>query len=244
MTPQDLAELARLFAKAAAIVPMRDIAAGRAEPDVIGLRHDVDDNKDSLETAVRMAEWEHKRGYRSTYFMLHGSSYWADEPRLRAALDLIAGQGHEIGIHTNAITEAFRTGSHSHTILADALGQLRTWDHEITGVAGHGDRLCYQAGFINDELFVECRRPDMGPPDRLLEHGGVHVKLQPRPLAHFGLTYESLRAGDRRSYLSDSGGTWNVPIASLDFPACGQLHVLQHPDWWAEAFPIVRKVAP
>lgn len=230
----DLDELYDLLSTARAVVAMHDIHNGARDTDVIGLRHDVDDNAGSLETAVKIAGWETERGFRSTYFILHTASYWHDEPRLRSALEEIAGHGHEIGIHTNAITEAIHTGRDPHDILQDAIGQLRGYGHPVYGVAGHGDELCRRVGFVNDEIFTECARPEMGDPARTLIYGNQHLTLDPMPLADYELVYETYRLPHRR-YLSDSGGAWNEPPASM-LHGPGQLHILQHPDWWALAF--------
>jgi hypothetical protein len=228
-----------VLARAKAVVSMLEVYQGARDEDVIGLRHDVDDNSGSLATAVRIAAWEAERGYRATFYILHTAGYWQDESHLRSALDQIAGFGHEIGIHANAIAEALRTGGDPHLILEEAIDHLRSFGHPVLGVAPHGDELCRDAAgrvwFVNDEQFVECARPEMGKPDRLLRNGDITLRLDPRPLADFGLEYEAYRL-PRIRYLSDSGGHWNVePAAAASGP--GQLHVLWHPDWWAAAFP-------
>jgi len=225
----------QLLERAEAVVAMREIHAGEHDPLVIGLRHDVDN---LLEPCVELAEWEHRHGFRATYFVLHDSPYW-DSPELRASLDLIADLGHEIGIHANAIAVALETGEHPDEILSSALARLRAWGHTVTGVAAHGDPLCYRASFVNDEQFVECIRPEMGDATRTLTYRGTSVTIAPSPLSDFGLEYESLRL-PRALYLSDSGGSWNEPFAELceRFPnPFGQLHILQHPCWWVRAFP-------
>ena len=79
-TPEDLYELGELFALADRVVPMRDVAKGDTGPGTIGLRHDVDDNAGSLDTALRLGEWEFERGIASVRFVnlcrgyRHGSS--------------------------------------------------------------------------------------------------------------------------------------------------------------------------
>lgn len=233
---EDLRELREsLLERAEAVVAMREIYAGERDPLVIGLRHDVDN---MIEPCWELAEWEHRHGFRATYFVLHDSPYW-DSPALRATLESIAELGHEIGIHANAIAVSLQTGEHPDEILASALDRLRAWGHNVTGVAAHGDRLCYAAGFVNDEQFLECRRPEMGAADRTLELNGATLSLSPRPLADFGLEYESIRL-EHALYLSDSGGSWNEPFTELceRFPnPFGQLHILQHPCWWVRAFP-------
>lgn len=228
----DLRCLDDLLGKADAVVPMRDIHAG-VGPGCIGLRHDVDN---VFAPCVDLAEWEAARGYRATYFVLHDTPYWGSA-ELRPGLERIAELGHEIGLHTNAITTALQTGRCPHETVAGALDRLRYWGHDVVGVVAHGDPLCYQAGFVNDETFVECARVEYGAPDRTLEYDGRTVTLDPRPLASFGLEYDANRL-PRSLYLSDSGGRWSLPFdeASGWEPADGQLHVLVHPCWWTQAF--------
>lgn len=227
-----------VLSNARAVVSMLEVHEGAREEDVIGLRHDVDDNPGALPTAVNIARWEAERGYRATFYMLHTAPYWEDERQLRSALDEIAGYGHEIGIHANAIAEGLRGRGDPHLILEEAIGRLRSFGHPVRGVVAHGDPLCRdrngEVWFVNDEQFLECVRPEMGDPHRLLGNGKTTVRLDPRPLADFGLVYEAYRV-PRVRYLSDSGGRWNIDPAEAAVGQ-GQLHILWHPDWWADAF--------
>jgi hypothetical protein len=265
----DLEDLDLMFmSKAERVVPFRDVVAGDRAPNVIGMRHDCD-STESLATAVCMGLWEQERGYRSSYYILHGSGYW-DAPGFEGCLEAIAACGHEIGIHVNALAESFRTGRHPDEILHEALARLRGLGHDVIGAAGHGDRLCsYGAGpgeawFANDEQFLECKREQVG--DTVIEGGGREISrgsasllLQPRPLADFGLEYEALFCALPFNFrFSDSGGKWNPdlhptaamfdeyvkakePPESADDPK--QLHLLTHPDWWANAFQIAAAAA-
>jgi len=236
MNAADLDQLdTLLLAPARAVASMREVHAGATDRDIVGMRHDVDDNPGALQTAVKMAAWEAERGYRSTYFMLHTATYWNDDATFRGALDQIAGLDHEIGLHANALAESLLYGGPPDDILQCALDQLRAYEHTVTGVVGHGDQLCRLAGFVNDEMFLECARSDQGAPDRHVTFRGRRLRLTPRPLADFGLEYVSIWL-PRGRMLSDSGGSWHVPPETVvDGP--GQLHVLQHSDWWAAAFP-------
>lgn len=232
--PADLVELDQaLLARADHVVAMQEIHAGNHNPRVIGMRHDVDND---FAPAAVLARWEAQRGYRSTYYILHTAAYWNDEPFLRAGLEEIAVLGHEIGIHTNAITMALMTGRDPDEILWEAIDRLHDWGFPVRGVTAHGDPLCHEAHYINDEQFVECARPKWGPPDRTLTYQGRTVKLDPAPLAEFGLVYEAIRL-PKGHYLSDSGGVWNEPFArtARRFPYERQLHILWHPDWWHQA---------
>ena len=220
---------------------MREIAAGEFHPDVIGLRHDVDN---TLAPALELAEWEHRHGFRATYFVLHDSPYW-DDPELRGTLEAIQDLGHEIGIHSNALAVALATGREPYEVLGSALARLRSWGLHVTGHVAHGDsEWCYREDhslvFVNDELIEECARPELGEPDRWIEAHGRRLRIVPLPMAEFGLRYDSYRAGPRSLYLSDSGGRWNedpAKIATLYPHPTGQLHILVHPCWWTEAFP-------
>lgn len=252
-TNTDLDELdTGLLANASAVIAMQEVYAGNRDHRAIGMRHDCDAGH-SLATAVRMAEWEAARGYRSTYYVLHTSPYWTD-PRFPHMLENIAIAGHEIGIHTNALAEALRTGRDPDCILSEALQTLRGYGFPVRGVAGHGDPFCNrdrgegEITFANDEQFVECARPGEGEPDRVITRGNITLKLAPRPLADFGLDYEALHVALPRPWrMSDSGGRWQHPneqtyqwqVDQFNSRTVQdrQFHLLVHPDWWGQAFP-------
>ena len=227
-----------LFSLADRVVPMRDIAKGDIGRRVIGLRHDVDDNHGSFETALKMAEWEFHNGISSTYYLLHGSHYWDTDHLLRALI--FEELGHEVGIHVNALAESLRVRRSPDWILCEALGDLRAFGVRVDGCVAHGDPLCRDdrrnVRFVNDEMFKECRRHDLGESTRTITHNGTSVAIEPRPLSHYHLTYDANWL-PRGNYLSDSGKAWSQEFDDVvrDFGE-GQLHVLTHPDWWAEAF--------
>jgi hypothetical protein len=224
----DLAHLDELLELATAVVPMADIHAGARDHRIIGLRHDVDNR---IEPAVEFAAWEAERGYRATYYILHTAPYWQDKPLLQDALDAIADGGHEIGIHNNALAEHNRTGKDPRLILCEAILELQTYGHPVSGTVAHGDQDCRdetgRVRFVNDQIFTDCQRPELDPPPIA------------EPLSNFGLDYDANWLG-RAAYLSDSGGNWSEPgygaTRMLFPPATGQLHMLVHPDWWDQAF--------
>lgn len=249
----------RLLSRATSVIAMQEVAAGNRNPDAIALRHDCDADH-SLATAVKMAAWEAERGYRSTYYVLHSSPYWGF-PEFRESLETIAICGHEIGIHADGLAQALLTGRDPDIILDEALSTLRGWGFQVRGVAGHGNSICNrdradgEGTLANDEQFVECARPQEGPPDRVIVRGSISLKLRPRPLADFGLDYEALVSALPLPFrISDSGGKWLNPgwdetcvkfngWLGTNAPDRRQLHFLQHPDWYREAFPERRAVA-
>lgn len=239
-TASDLEELdVRLLSLADRVVPMHDVARGDTGPNVIGMRHDVDDNHGSLETALAMARWEFSRGYSSTYYLLHGSYYWDEVLDAARQLEEL---GHEVGIHVNALAEALRTGRDPHVLFDEELTHLRT-AARVVGCVAHGDPLCRDGdalAFVNDEMFSESARPAVGPATRTIAYNGHRIRIAPIPRATYGLEYDAnwLSRGD---YISDSGGRWSQPFERVvsGFSTRGQLHMLIHPDWWAEAFAAV-----
>lgn len=233
----DLAELDEtLLSRADRVVAMVDVFKGDTGPGVIAMRHDVDDSHGSLDTALRMAEWEAARGYRSTYYLLHGSHYWPNRDAARELVKL----GHEVGLHINCVAEAIRQSRDPHDILTETLHELRCAVC-VVGVVGHGDSLCRASDgsvrFCNDEVFLECARPALGAHDRTIDG----VKLEPRSMWDYGIKYNAIWL-PRAAVLSDSGGRWtdgyegSFEDTAASFPFAGQLHVLQHPDHWAPAF--------
>jgi hypothetical protein len=236
---EDLQDLDSLYARADRVIPMRDVWKGDTSVNAIAVRHDVDDNHASFDTALEMARWEFSRGYSSTYYLLHSAGYWTAENLVRALE--FEELGHEVGVHVNALAEALRHRRSPEWILLEALGDLRSVGLRVDGMVGHGDPLCRRKDgtvrFTNDEMFVESRRPSFGAADRILKHNKTMVKIEPQSRATYHLSYDAawLPRGD---YLSDSGHVWSQDFQQVcrNWPRLGQLHVLVHPDWWANAF--------
>jgi hypothetical protein len=216
--PADLDALDGLLSRGH-VAPMETIADGLADLRTIGMRHDCDN---VIEPAVQMAEWEARRGYCSTYYILHTSPYWQDKPLLRHSLNVIAS-------HNDAITVALETGRKPADILREAIDELRGYGHTIRSTVAHGNRRCHKDHYVNDEMFAQCYREGYGGIDRL--------GFMPVSLHDFGLDFDAnwLPRGD---YLSDSGGEWSRSFhdVAAEWPEKGQLHMLVHPDWWADAF--------
>ena len=171
MNAQDLDQLAALLEQADRVVPMRDIFKGDIGRRVIGMRHDVDDNPGSLDTALRMAEWEFLHGYSSTYYLLHDAYYWKADTieTMLVAAERLEEYGHEVGIHVNAVAEGLRRQRDPRHILRDALAELRT-AVRVEGCVAHGDPWCRNGDgdviFVNDEMFTESRRPSARCPEQ------------------------------------------------------------------------------
>lgn len=242
-THADLAELDAYLQLADAVVPMREAVEDHS-PRLVAMRHDIDHDP---EHAVKFAEWEAERGYRSTYFMLHTAWYWTD-PMLFPCMWRMVELGHEVALHIDGIGQALeenighgvlepeslatarparveavraRVRDRAAELIHEALDRLRTAGFEITGACQHGSRACSKYGIANQDVFVT------------------------HPLEEFGLTYEAYfeHRKPHAWYHSDNHGSWhrggdhvqtNTPPHLWTFPALAerQAHVLAHPCHW------------
>jgi len=218
--------------------------------NVICLRHDVDHD---LDIALDMAYEEHKRGFRSTYFLLHNHCYCVDPLFLEKVLQ-IQDYGHEIGLHLNVIAgwinkEFIDPDQH----LKDWLNSLRENNIEITGSATHGDPLCYERGFLNSWFFMQAKEsisadrslsaegvpdpsgkkaisPDLAKQEKLIA-SARELSLFSRDMSEFGLEYEAVNLD--ANYWSDTGKDWHRTGDPLDHDLSqGRHQVLMHPIHW------------
>src|SRR5204862_597021 len=101
--------------------------------------------------------------------------------------------GHEVALHTNAITAGLLWNEDPAEIVRRDLEQLRAHGISIDGCVAHGDAICHVAQFNNSEVFVECARPHLGAPDRVIVYDEVKtsrrraVTLAPVPMSELGL---------------------------------------------------------
>ena len=255
----DLALLDEILRRAELVGPVRNLMTtppGQRARGLVVLRHDTDSD---IDNAVRFAEWEARRGYRASFYVLHTDWYYRDRssgPPARyvlRALERIQSLGHEIGLHNNAISVALRTGRDPAEVLDTEIGYLRHAGFEVMGTAAHGDALCRTFGYNNGEVFAEAPRPRNGPPTRTI--AGVdpatgrvlRCDLRPVPMRSLGLTYEANFAVNRH-YITDSHGHWNQPLTvagQLFERQDAALKFLIHPAWWAFAGePLLARQAP
>jgi hypothetical protein len=240
-------------------VPMEDVAR-RTRHTTIGLRHDCDAGH-SLATAVKMAEWEAERGYRSTYYILHTRPTGTTRTSGRCST-----RSRRAGTRSASTPTPRRGAEDGPRPRRDPRrgardpARLRLHRPRCRGAREPAlqprPRAEGEITFANDEQFVECARPQEGPPDRTITRGSRSLALRPRPLADFGLDYEALVSALPHPFrCSDSGGKWLRPgfeetavkfarnlAASPEMLAIAEPHwfrplaLLVHPDWWAQAF--------
>ena len=231
---------------------MRELAEHPKWPNAIALRHDIDHD---LDLALEMAHHEHERGIRATYFLLHTCDYWND-PRFTQKCAQLQAYGHEIGLHLNLLTEWFDRQCESlDTRLAELLTHLRSGGADVVGTSAHGDRACYEHGFINYWIWKELRGDQPQTTERGLSAEGVSVDdekwqvsypqshrlrrddgaeldLWTTSLADHGLKYDAVHIKDAQ-YWTDTGGGWRRSADPLQSDLSkGRHQILIHPHWW------------
>lgn len=213
---------------------------------ILLIRHDVD--HDHL-TAKKIAEWEHDRGIRSTFCLLHTSWYYGrlEGARIRHTKDLvecaqyIASLGHEINFHNNLVVAGLKFGIDPAQLLQQELDFFNSIGIQIKGTSTHGDSLCRKLNFRNWELFKECCDARFGGPRTLKyenENGLVSLELGKQSMFDFGLEYEAYDMS-KDVYHTDSGGNLRIRKNTKGRRSFGRINkhgnvvgVLAHPIWW------------
>lgn len=216
----DMFRTLEAFLDGKTVVSLRDLARDDAtdvfkrNTNDVGMRHDVDHN---LEHAVKFARWEHARGWRSTYFVLHTAWYFDYSDVFWNQLLELEHLGHEIGLHTNAVAKALDDGPdpgyrRARDMIRNALETLNEFlTTDIVGTAAHGDHRCDLYHVHNNDLWEE--------------QGG------PFQLHYLGLEYEAYFLHRPNWYISDSGGRWEPPLP-LTHHDTKQTSMLIHPCHW------------
>lgn len=222
-----LAKLDELCDRANRVVSMREIMDGDIDEYTIGMRHDCDDR--AGDSILPLAQWEARRGRRSTFYLLHTAPWYerALEDCLPAKLQAL---GHEVGLHYNWVPkwEALRVDPCA--VLDYELHRLKLAGATVSGAAGHGDDACYRTKLVNYSMFTDSGEARF--PWRSYEEATGNAQVNPCDL---GLSYlaEFL---PKSLYISDSGDTWQPKLSEAAdlFPAVdGPTVILQHPDWYA-----------
>ena len=217
----------------------------------IALRHDIDH---SIDVALEMAYWEHRRDIQATYFILDTADYFQDPALLQKCLQ-IQSFGHEIGLHLNAIARWFETGKDPYLHLKEQLQYFRDAGINVYGTSAHGDRSCYKNNFINYWLFQDLKVKDVAARESCLNAEGIYesdeiyrikypanhylestegerLHLWQKTQADYSLDYEASHL-NYDAYFSDSGGSWKRSPDPLGVDLKDKrAQVLIHPIHW------------
>lgn len=186
------------------------------------MRHDVDD---LLERSVAMAEVEAQFKVKATYFILNTAPYWSKN--YWDLMRYIQSLGHEIAWHNNVITQWLKCNK-THTVdflITEVLMQFMENGFEIKGSASHGDGMCYQYNYVNNQAFTQFPKIGLNGKPNTLEYEQVDMHS-------YGLEYEAY-AIPRDVYLSESGKKWRSKIKESDLEnESNRTIILIHPQHW------------
>jgi hypothetical protein len=216
--------------------------------EILVLRHDVDHD---FETALKMGAWEHERGLRATYCILHTAWYYgkfSQDGKITRHTEMLdcckelQSMGHEINLHNNFIVESLRTGFNPLDMMRCELAFMRWNGVNITGSSTHGDGLCRELEFRNYELFSESVYSARGGP-RTIEKNGHKVDIGYTSMETLQLDYEAYDL-PRDHYITDSGGNLRVRKNTRGRAGLRRnemsnppqykkvVGILTHPIWW------------
>lgn len=202
----------------------RNITFHDSGPGII-MRHDIDAD---LPRAMRMAEVESEWGVRATYFMLSTAKYW--DGKQWDAFRYIERLGHEIAWHNNVITEWVKwqqlpSGKTIDELITGILKEFQLNGFKIRGSASHGDKMCYEYGFVNNQVFVSFPKVGINGKANTLNY--EQVKME-----DYGLVYEAY-AVPFDVYLSESGKRWRSEIKESDLASdSNRVQILTHSQHW------------
>lgn len=235
--------------------PTRPLTSLRAstDSDAVALRHDIDHD---LGVALDMSAMERSLGdRRATYFILHTQPY-CEDPRFLDRLRRLVDDGHEIGLHLDALGAWWRGETDDpYGDLARWLDRVRGAGIEVVASAAHGARACYDGGFANHWIWTELRGDDPAATmdgisaegirvddpafqlrypvgHRVERPDGAAIDLWSVSMSSLGIAYEACTVPVDR-YWSDSGGEWKrSPDPTGHDLSRGRHQVLVHPWWW------------
>lgn len=234
-------------------VTLKDFNRQADTPGLCALRHDVDHD---LDLALEMAHKEHKLGFKASYFILPSAPYWQADERLVDKCLQLQDYGHEVGLHVNSMAEwVSGTTDDIKASLSRQLDFLRDGGVDLTGIAAHGDKLCYEHNLSNYWCFEELRPADpyaaengrtaegpyeadmtprlLYPSDHIARRSdGTKFDLWSISMANLGLEYHAWHTKFDQ-YFSDSTGGWKRSPDPLNtLRGNERWQVLIHPEHW------------
>ena len=205
---------------------------------IVALRHDVDLD---INSAIKMAEIEHKHGMQSTYYILHTAIYYGviknglfkRNKRMLPKLKVIQNKyKHEIGWHNDLVTIEIIHKVNPIKFLQEELEWLRENEIEIVGTAAHGSEYCPIYAYHNNYFFK-----DFYLDINSIKVDNNEITISKGYLKDFGFEYEAYHL-DNSHYFSDcsfveGGGRFHTDMINLeDLKEGDKVIVLTHPCHW------------
>ena len=222
--------------------------AGTQAPDkvLVFLRHDVDGDP---QTALRMAQEEHKRGLRGSYFFRPTSAYYGRREAHRivryAGMDehyrKIQALGAEIGVHTDLLHMKITMDIDPLAFQKEELKYWRDNGFPVVGSVSNGDGLLRKLGVNNMWIFSEFGKKGF------IDYKGKRYTYGDHSIADLGFDYEAYRLTQTK-HISDIGPKYkngaDFVAAFRQFKPGDRVSFLSHPLWWRGAKEEQKPAAP
>ncbi len=202
---------------------------------VVYMRHDIDIDPS---TALRMAEEEHKRGLKATYYILPTARYYGEQTptgvRRYADMDRfyrkIQALGHDIGVHNDLLSMAILWDIDPLEFQKQELDYYHANGFPVVGVVSHGSGVVLSRKLNNTWIFSEFGKKGV------YDNRGVAVEYGKHSFKDFGFLYEGYRIGHNRGTSDISGfKTGREVVERLkSFQHGDRVSLLTHPIHWGE----------
>lgn len=215
------------------------------DPDkvVVYMRHDIDVDP---ATALRMAEEEHKRGLKSTYYILPTAPYYgrqgktgvqryADMDRLYRK---IQSYGHDIGVHNDLLAMMILWDIDPLEFQKQELAYYREAGFPVVGVVSHGSGVVISRKLNNTWIFSEFNRKGV------YDNNGVAVEYGKHSFKDFGFIYEGYKIGHNTGtsdIAKDVKTGMGVVEKVKSFKPGDRVSLLTHPIHWGDNEPAPAK---
>jgi len=206
------------------------------EKVVVYMRHDID--VDPV-TALRMAEEEHKRGLKSSYYILPTARYYGmqSETGVRRYADMdrlyrqIQSLGHEIGVHNDLLSMMILWDIDPLEFQRQELAYYHQEGFPVVGVVSHGSGVVLSRKLNNMWVFSEFGKKGV------YDNNGVGVEYGKHSFKDFGFIYEGYRIGHNKGASDISGHKTGMELVEKirSFKPGDRVSLLTHPIHWGEA---------
>lgn len=206
-----------------------------SEKIVVYMRHDIDHD---AATALRMAKEEHKRGLKSSYYILSTARYYGEQGetglRRYASMDSlyreIQSLGHEIGIHNDLLSMIILWDIDPLEYQKQELAYYHEAGLPVVGVVSHGSAVVLNRKLNNTWIFSEFGKKGV------YDNNGVAVEYGKHSFKDFGFLYEGYRMGPmaRTSDISGFKTGRELVEKMKTFQPGDRVSLLTHPIHWGD----------
>ncbi len=202
---------------------------------VVYMRHDIDIDP---ETALRMAEEEHKRGLHASYYILPTARYYGEQTKngVKRYVSMdefyrkIQSLGHEIGVHNDLLSMQILWDIDPMEFQKQELEYYHQAGFPVVGAVSHGSGVVISRKLNNMWVFSEFGKKGVyNHEDRAVEYGKNSFK-------DYGFIYEGYKIGHNKGTSDISGLKTGMEVVEKmkTFQPGDRVSLLTHPIHWGD----------